>query len=151
MICSQCLILTQRHAVSAWRTARLCLALQFSCQMFYGSNGVMPNHSRSCPSHYFTHPFFHFRTVAVNGAFSARHLPVVQAVCQCAKVVDDVVRDNQFFRCKIRHRLWEMKWKLLKYSLFQYYNVPLLPFIVCRRRFFYVMFSLCMTFGCVSV
>lgn len=54
----------------------LCLALQFSCQMFYGSNGVMPNHSRSCPSHYFTHPFFHFRTVAVNGAFSARRLPV---------------------------------------------------------------------------
>ena len=54
----------------------LCLALQFSCQMFYGSNGVMPNHSRSCPSHYFTHPFFHFRTVAVYGAFSARRLPV---------------------------------------------------------------------------
>ena len=38
---------------------------------------------------------------------SARRLPVVQAVCQCAKAVDNVVRDSQFFWCKIRHRLWD--------------------------------------------
>jgi len=50
------------------------LLLQFSYDMFDGSNRVIQNHPRTSPTHHFAHSFFHLGAIAVDGALLASWL-----------------------------------------------------------------------------
>ncbi len=113
--------------------------------MPYCRNGMIYNHSRSCPAHDCPYTLFHLRLVAVDGTFLARWLSA--AVAAMVQPADGIIRKFPAFRA-------ERPVPFMPPAVHAYHqsddNLLFFYAFIHKRRLIFIYFYICFSIHAIS-